>query len=178
MWPAATECLIWEIVLTWGRVEATWKTRTEVLTVYTNTYPHMAVSWEVTANVQSGLFSFKYTILEEKPYKWIIFTWVNNQFIPDFSLNTSVDLINFRAWGVIQTVFENMKNSSILDTIFSNANLSLEKEMSAFFKRVWLLMLPLLIFPPIVDMHSKNIHKAMCSSNNYLYIQLIDRYGT
>jgi len=36
---------------------------------YINPYPHMAVSWEVTANVQSGLFSFKYTILEEKPYE-------------------------------------------------------------------------------------------------------------
>ena len=43
--------------------------KTELLTVDSNTYPHMAVPWEVTANVQSGLFSFKYTILEEKPYK-------------------------------------------------------------------------------------------------------------
>ena len=108
--------------------------KTELLTVDSNTYPHMAVPWEVTANVQSGLFSFKYTILEEKPYKWIIFTWVNNEFITDLSLNSGVDLINIWVWGVFQTGFENMKNSSILDTIFSNANLSLENEMSAFLK--------------------------------------------
>ena len=66
-----------------------------VLTVYIiYTYPHMAVSWEVTANVQSGLVSVKYTILEEKPHKRIIFTWVNDQLISDLSLNTGVDLFN------------------------------------------------------------------------------------
>jgi len=57
----------------------------------------MAVSWKVTANVQSGLVPFKYTILEEKPHKGIIITWVNNKLIPDLSLNTGVDLINIWA---------------------------------------------------------------------------------
>jgi len=39
--------------------------------------------------------------------------------------------------------------------------------MSAFLKECD--YLSLLIFPPTVDIHSKNTHKAMCSSNNYFY---------
>ena len=54
----------------------------------------MTVSWKVTANVQAGLVSFQYIILEEKSHQRIIFTWVNNQLVADLSLNAGMDLIN------------------------------------------------------------------------------------
>ena len=58
------------------------------------TYLHTAVSWKVTADIQSGLVSFKYAILEEKPHKGVIITWINDQLIANLSLDTSLDFIN------------------------------------------------------------------------------------
>ena len=53
----------------------------------------MTVSRKVTAYVQSGFISFKYTVLEEKPHKGVIITWINDQFVADLSLNTGMDFI-------------------------------------------------------------------------------------
>ena len=58
------------------------------------TYSHMAVSWKVTTYVQSGLVSFKYTILEEQPHERIIITWINDELVANLCLNTGMDLID------------------------------------------------------------------------------------